>query len=221
MEKIKDIILKIGKYAIIPVVEIDSLDHVEPLVNALVDGGLPIVEITFRTEAGQKAINTIKKKWPKVILGAGTILTVDQLRLAQDSGADFGVSPGLNYKLVEESLKVGFIFTPGIATPTEIEMAIGYGIRVLKFFPAESLGGLKYLNDIYAPYAHLNLRFNPTGGITLKNMDEYINFKAVYAVGGTWVARKDLISNGRWDEIRNNADMAVNKVKRLRKNFRR
>lgn len=204
-----EILVEIENYGIIPVIEIDEIDHIEPLINTIMSGGLPIVEITMRTKAGRKAIEIIKKRWPQLILGAGTLLNKEQIRFAVDYGADFGVSPGMNERVVEEALKLNFNFYPGIATPSDIERALNYGINRMKFFPAESLGGLNMLKSIYAPYKHLKVKFNPTGGINPENMTSYLTFEGVYAVGGTWIAKKEDIKNGNWEKIKESVVKAL------------
>jgi len=212
-----DLIKQLEQYGVIPVIAIESAKDALPLADALIAGGLPIAEITFRTEAGAEAISLIKKKRSEVILGAGTILSIDQLLHAVDCGADFGVAPGLNEKIVEEALKHDFMFAPGVVTPTEIERALSYELKYLKFFPAEASGGVNLLKALYAPYRHLGIRFNPTGGINLGNMESYLSLEAVYAVGGSWVAKKDVIAAGRWDEITENARKIGDAVHAIRK----
>ena len=207
--------LELEKYGIIPVIELINANSIEPLIKSLLEAGLPVVEITLRTEAGKKAIEIIKKRWPKIILGAGTLLNKDQIRFAVDYGADFGVSPGMNERVVEEALKLKFSFCPGIATPSDIERALNYGMKRLKFFPAEALGGLDMLKNLYAPYKHLGIKFNPTGGINPKNMEDYLRFEGVYAVGGTWIARGIDIENGNWEKIKSNIKEALSISKKI------
>lgn len=192
---------KIGKFRIVPVIAIEDADSALPLADALIEGGLPVAEITFRTEAAAAVILKIAKERPDMLIGAGTILTIENLKRAIDCGAKFGVAPGFNPKIVEESLKLNFPFSPGVMTPTDIEAAIGYGIKVLKFFPAEAAGGTKMLKSLAAPYAHLGVRFIPTGGINLEILNNYLSIPQVLAVGGTWIAKAEDINNKNWKQI--------------------
>lgn len=198
---IDEIYQRIGKYRIVPVIAIEDADSALALADALIEGGLPVAEITFRTEAASAVIFKIAKERPGMLIGAGTILTIDNLKRAIDCGAKFGVSPGFNPKIVEESVKLNFPFSPGIMTPTDIEAAIGFGIKVLKFFPAEASGGTKMLKSLVAPYAHLGIRFIPTGGINLEILNNYLNIPQVLAVGGTWIAKAEDIKNKNWQQI--------------------
>jgi len=192
---------KIEKFRIVPVIAIEDADSTLPLADALIEGGLPVAEITFRTEAASAVISKIAKERPEVLIGAGTILTIDNLKKAIDCGAKFGVSPGFNPKIVEESVKLNFPFSPGIMTPTDIEAAIGYGIKVLKFFPAEAAGGTKMLKSLAAPYSHLGVRFIPTGGINPEILNNYLSIPQVLAVGGTWIAKAEDINKKNWKQI--------------------
>ena len=192
---------KIGELAVVPIVAIDDADAAVPLADALIEGGLPIAEITFRTEAGAAVMKKLKDQRPEIMLGAGTILTVDNLRRARDCGATFGVSPGFNTKVVEEALKLGFPFSPGVMTPSDVEAALGMGLTVLKFFPAEACGGVKMLKALAGPYGHTGVKFIPTGGINAGNFLEYLDLDVVLAVGGSWVAKRDDIAAANWDKI--------------------
>ncbi len=195
---------KIGKFAVVPVVAIDDADAAVPLADALIAGGLPIVEITFRTEAGAAVMKKLKDERPDVMLGAGTILTVDNLRRARDCGATFGVAPGFNTKVVGEALELGFPFSPGVMTPSDVEAALDMGLTVLKFFPAEASGGVKMLKALAGPYGHTGVKFMPTGGINAGNFLEYLALDVVLAVGGSWVAKRDDIAAANWDKIKAN-----------------
>jgi 2-dehydro-3-deoxyphosphogluconate aldolase/(4S)-4-hydroxy-2-oxoglutarate aldolase len=146
----------------------------------------------------------IKKERPEILLGAGTILTLDELKMAIDIGAAFGVAPGFNPKIVQESLKNNFPFMPGVMTPTDLEGALSLGIQIFKFFPAEAAGGAKYLSSLSAPYSHRNIQFIPTGGVNLLNLTEYLLLKSVMAVGGTWIAKSVDINNGAWETVTKN-----------------
>ena len=199
-----DVYARIAELGVVPVVAIDDADKALDLADALTAGGLPVAEITFRTAAGQAAIERIARQRPDCLVGAGTILTVGQLKAARDAGAAFGVAPGLNPKVVAEAVRTGFAFSPGVMTPTDIEAALDMGLKVLKFFPAEAAGGLKMLEALAGPYKHTGVKFVPTGGISPGNFIEYLASDVVLAVGGTWVARQEDIAAGRWETIQAN-----------------
>ena len=207
---------KLQNLAVIPVIAIESLASALPLADALIEGGLPVAEITFRTPVAGEALALISRERPELILGAGTVLTMDQLERAKRSGARFGVSPGLNPKIVQAARAMDLPFIPGVVTPTEIERAIGLGARALKFFPAEASGGSVMIKALHAPYAHLGVKFMPTGGVTMKNLEAYLQNPAVMMVGGTWIAKKEAIAAGQWDHIRDNCLLAVELVRGLR-----
>jgi len=202
------ILEQIGLRGIVPVVVINDASHAEPLADALMGGGLPCVEITFRSGAAQAAIGSIAKKFPGMLLGAGTVLSVEQAKTAVGLGARYIVSPGFNPKVVEYCLSNDIPVTPGVATPTEIEAALELGLEVVKFFPAEANGGLPFLKAIAAPYK--KVRFIPTGGIDESNLLGYLKFPQVLACGGSWMVKAELISAGKFDEIRRLTAQAVN-----------
>ena len=208
---------RIRKAGVVPVIAIESADFALPLADALVSGGLAVAEITFRTDAAAETIAVLKKKRPDILIGAGTILSIDNLLKATDCGAVFGVSPGLNPAVVEKAAGLGFPFFPGVLTPSEIEQGLSLGMRVLKFFPSEISGGAAMIKSLAAPYAHLGVRFIPTGGVTIDNLERYLALSEVLAVGGTWIAKKDAIAAGRWEEIRSNACEAVSVTRRMRR----
>ncbi len=201
---------QIGLCGIVPVVTINDAHHAGPLAEALSEGGLPCIEVTFRTAAAPAAIGAIAKQHPSMLLGAGTVLTVDQAKQALDLGSRYIVSPGLNRKVVEYCLTHDIPITPGVATPTEVEAALDLGLNVVKFFPAEPLGGLPYLKAIAAPYTMV--KFIPTGGIDESNLLGYLKFPSVVACGGSWMVKADLISGGRFDEIRTITSRAVGQM---------
>ncbi len=201
------ILENIGLIGIVPVIAIDYAEDAEPLAQALTEGGLPCAEVTFRTKAGKEAITRIAKSHPSLLLGAGTVLTVEQARSAVDAGAKFIVSPGLNRKVVEYCLANDIPITPGVMTPSEIEVALEYGLEVVKFFPAEAGGGLPYLKAISAPYKALH--FIPTGGIDESNLLAYLRFPRVHACGGSWMVRPEMITNRQFDEIKKITSSAV------------
>ncbi len=206
----------ISRCGIIPVIAIESVDAALPLADALVAGGLPIVEITFRTAAAAEAIRRIASQRPEVLVGAGTVLSVENLETARACGARFGVAPGLNPQAVCRAKELGMPFVPGVATPSEIEQGLSLGCTVLKFFPAEALGGLSTLKALAGPYAHTGVRFVPTGGVSEKNLEAYAALKSVAAVGGTWIAKPEDIAEGRWPEITARCRRALEIVARAR-----
>jgi 2-dehydro-3-deoxyphosphogluconate aldolase / (4S)-4-hydroxy-2-oxoglutarate aldolase len=199
---------EIGLIGIVPVIAIENAEDAQPLAQALVEGGLPCAEVTFRTAAAKNSIEQMAKAYPAMMLGAGTVLTIDQVKAAIGAGAKFIVAPGLNPKVVEYCLANNIPVTPGVATPTEIEVALGYGLDVVKFFPAEANGGLEFLKAISAPYK--NLKFIPTGGIDERNLLSYLNFNRIHACGGSWMVKSDLITNKKFDEIKKLTTQAVN-----------
>ena len=200
---------QIGRLRIVPVVIIQDELDAEPLAQALLDGGLPTMEITFRTDAAKPAIGRIAKSHPSIVLGAGTVLTVDQVKAAVDAGAKYIVSPGIPRKVVEYCLKKNICVTPGVVTPTEIGVALELGLDVVKFFPAEASGGIEYLKAISAPFP--NLKFIPTGGIDESNLLPYLQHPKVLAVGGSWMVKPALIAGKQFGEITRLTAQAIQK----------
>ena len=199
------------KMRVIPVVAIENARDAAPLADALIEGGLPCAEITFRTAAAIDAMHTMAQRGD-ILVGAGTVLKVDQVKAAVDAGAQFMVSPGFNPKVVGYCVENNIAITPGICTPSDIEAALEFGVEVLKFFPAEAFGGLKTLKAMSGPYG--TVRFVPTGGISPVNLVEYLQFPKTLACGGTWIAKTALISGGQFDQILSNAKEAVDLVKK-------
>lgn len=198
---------KIGELGVLPLMTVNSPDDALRTGEALLKGGLPAAEVTFRTAAAEKSIAALTKAMPELFVGAGTVLTTEQADRAAGAGAKFAVSPGLNPKVVQYCRKIGLPMAPGICTPTDIEAAMELGLEILKFFPAEAMGGLKTLKAISAPYG--NIIFMPTGGINAENLTEYLRFKKVLACGGTWIAPNELIDGKKFDEIARRAGEAV------------
>jgi 2-dehydro-3-deoxyphosphogluconate aldolase/(4S)-4-hydroxy-2-oxoglutarate aldolase len=190
---------KLEKIGIVPVIKIDDAGKAVPLAKALVAGGSPCVELTFRTAQAEEAIRRIAKEAPEVLLGAGTILTTEQVDRAIGAGAQFIVSPGFNPKVVAYCRQKGILITPGCANPSDIEQALEFGLEVVKFFPAEQAGGLDYIKAISAPYP--GLKFMPTGGINAGNIASYIAYDRILACGGSWMATPDLINAGDFAQI--------------------
>lgn len=197
----EEIFSRIAQLGVVPVVSIETVGAAIPLADALLEGGLPVVEITFRTAAAAEVIRRIAKERPKVIVGAGTVLTSANLEAAKASGAAFAVAPGLNPEIVKRAQAIGLPFVPGIATPTDIELGMSLGCEYLKFFPAEALGGVGMLEALSAPYKHTGLRFMPTGGVNAMNLETYLKLETVMAAGGTWIAKKEDLENGKWDTV--------------------
>jgi 2-dehydro-3-deoxyphosphogluconate aldolase / (4S)-4-hydroxy-2-oxoglutarate aldolase len=205
---------KFEHLGIIPVIEIEDSKDAVPLAQALIAGGLPIAEVTFRTEAAQKAIQNMAQNAPGMIVGAGTVLNVSQAEQAVASGARFIVSPGFSPTVVRWCLDHGIAVFPGVATPTEITQALDYGLQVLKFFPAEALGGVKVLKALSGPFK--KARFIPTGGISGDNLPYYLALPSVLACGGSWIAPKKLITSCNFAEITQLTIAAANLVKQIR-----
>jgi len=195
----KDITEQINDLGIVPVVKIDNAKDALPLAQALLDGGLPVAEITFRTDAAEESIKQIASNIPDILVGAGTVLSVDKAERAINAGAKFIVTPGFSSAVVKFCNERKITVNPGIATPTEIQMALDMGLDVVKFFPASIFGGLKALKAMSAPYTMV--KFIPTGGINAENLVDYIMFPKVLAVGGSWMVKADLIKEGKFAEI--------------------
>jgi len=195
----KDIAKQIESLGVVPVVAIEDAKDAASLGEALIAGGLPCAEITFRTAAAEAAIKRIAQQNPDMLLGAGTILTVSQAQKAVAAGAKFIVTPGFDEAVVDWCLANQIPITPGVATPTEINMALNKGIGVLKFFPAEALGGVKMLKAIGGPYR--DVKFIPTGGINSDNFADYLALPQVLACGGSWLVKKQTISAGKFETI--------------------
>jgi len=211
---VPEILDTLGRLGVVPVVKIERAEDAVELGRALLAGGLPCAEITFRTAAAEEAIRRISSRVPEIVLGAGTVLSVDQADRAVSGGAQFIVSPGFNQKVVAWCLQNKIAVTPGVATPTEIDMALDKGLDILKFFPAEALGGMATLKAIAAPYA--GVKFIPTGGINLDNLAEYLAHSSVHCCGGSWLVKASLITAGRFDEIARLAQEAVSVVRQVR-----
>lgn len=205
-----DVFNQFARHRLLPVIVIDDADHAAPLADALLAGGLPLAEVTMRTPAAESAIRAMSKRGG-ISVGAGTVLSVDLCKKAMDAGASFVVTPGFNAKVVDYCVENNIPITPGIATCTEIEFALERGLSVVKFFPAESIGGAKALKAIGAPYAHV--KFVPTGGINEKNLADYLSIRQVLAVGGSWMVSKELLNAGKFDEVTRLTKAAVEMVK--------
>lgn len=194
-----ELLEKLSNAGLVPVIKVEDAKDAVPLCKALSDGGLPVAEITFRSDAAEEAIRLVHQQLPEVILGAGTVLTRDQVDRAVAAGATYIVSPGLNPDTVRYCLEKGVPVVPGCANPSDVEIALSLGLKTVKFFPAEALGGLKMIKAMSAPYG--NLRFLPTGGINEKNLIEYLSFNKIIACGGSWIVPNDAVANKDWAEI--------------------
>lgn len=205
------LVARLRALRVVPVIVIDDPDHAVPLANALADGGLPCAEVTFRTPAAAEALRRIVLERPDFVVGAGTVLTVEQADQAAAAGASFAVAPGLNPRVVQHCQAIGLPMMPGVCTPSEIERAMEMGLRAMKFFPAEPAGGIGYLKAVAAPYG--DLAFMPTGGVSRDNLLGYLEFKRVAACGGSWMAPSDWIAAGAFDRIRDETRRVVELVR--------
>ena len=211
----KDLEERFYKIGVIPVIALDDAKDASPLGDALMKGGLPAAEVTFRTAAAVDTIKTLKKEFPDMLVGAGTVLTTEQADRAIDAGAEFIVAPGLNPKVVKHVLDKGYPMSPGIATATEIEAALDLGLTFVKFFPAEANGGLPMIKALAGPYT--NVKYMPTGGVSAKNLAEYLAYDKIVCCGGTWMVKKDLVAAGNFAEIEKMSKEAADIVKQYHK----
>lgn len=209
---------RLSQYGVVPVIAIDDASQAVAMADALIAGGLPVAEVTFRTDAAGAAIAAISNERPDVEIGAGTVLTEGQLDAAQAAGARFCLSPGLDADLLVHAKQVGMPFAPGVMTPTDLQAALKAGCEMVKFFPGGPAGGPNMLKNISAPYAHTGIGFNPTGGVNMANLPEWLALPNVRAVGGTWIATRDDIAAGNWAKITENAAAAVALVAEIRSN---
>lgn len=192
---------RINQRRIVPAATINDVDEGLRMAEALLAGGLDIIEVTFRTAAAADAIRAIAREFPDMLLGAGTVLTLDQLARAADSGVTFAVAPGLNTEIVAKAQELGVSFIPGVMTPSEVDLGIRLGLPILKLFPASVVGGAKAVKALAGPYGHTGIKFLPTGGVSAANLSEYLAVPAVAAVGGSWMVARDLVQNENWAEI--------------------
>lgn len=195
-----DTLVKLSQIGIVPVVALNDIKDARPLAKALCDGGLPCAEVTFRTDCAEEAIRVMTTEFPQMFIGAGTVLTTEQVDRAVGAGARFIVSPGLNPEVVKYCVDKNIPVTPGCANPSDIEQALALGLDVVKIFPAEAIGGLKLIKSMAAPY--VNMKFMPTGGINAKNLNDYLAYDRIVACGGSWMVSGDLVKAGKFDEIK-------------------
>lgn len=212
-----EIIKKIDDAGVIAVLVIDELKHAVPVAKALLKGGVDTIELTLRTPVAMDAARAIKSEVPEITLGFGTVLTTDQVKAVAKLDADFAVAPGCNPKIIEAARELGLSFAPGIMTPTDIEIAIEQGCRVLKYFPAESSGGMNHLANMVAPYQYLELKFIPLGGLSMANAASYLESPLITAIGGSWIAKRPLIQAENWDAITENAKEIRKLITEIRK----
>lgn len=192
---------------VVPVIQINEVADAAPLAKALMDNGLPIAEVTLRSEAALESIRIMRETCPELLVIAGTVITPEQAEQAYEAGAQLVVSPGFNPRTIEFCQKMNIPVIPGVATPGEMEQAMNFGLSVLKFFPAEANGGVTMLKAVSAPYQ--KLRFMPTGGITTSNINSYLALPNVVCCGGSWMIDKELIAQGKWDELGSLIQQAV------------
>ena len=210
----KEIAEKFQKFGVVPVVVLEDTKDAVPLAKALVEGGLPCAEVTFRTEAAEESIRLRAEQFPEMLVGAGTVLTTEQVDAAVGAGAKFIVSPGFDPKIVDYCLEKDIPVFPGCITPSEVAQAVKRGLKVVKFFPAEPAGGLKYIRAIAAPYTMM--KFMPTGGINPQNVREYLAYDRIAACGGSWMVKNTMIENNEFDRIEELVKEAVEIVKESR-----
>lgn len=196
-----EIFARLNASCVVAVLVIDRAEDAVPVAEALLAGGVTAMELTLRTPVALDALRAVKRAVPQMLAGIGTVLRPEQVMQVLDAGGDFGVAPGMNPRVVEAALHAGLPFAPGICTPSDIERALEFDRKLLKFFPAEPSGGLPYLRSIAAPYAHLGVKHIPLGGLTVKNMADYLGEPSVGGIGGSWLAQRDAIRAGDWPGI--------------------
>lgn len=199
-----EIIQKIDAAGVIAVLVIDELKHAVPVAKALLKGGITAIELTLRTDVAWDAAKAIRDEVPEMILGFGTVLTDGQAKAAAELGADFAVAPGCNPRVIAAAREYGLSFAPGIVTPSDIEIALEQGCRIMKYFPAETSGGITHLTNMVTPYQYLGLKFIPLGGLSLSNASSYLKSPLITAIGGSWLAKQDLIKGEQWETITQN-----------------
>jgi len=212
----EEVMARMQRTGVIAVLVLDRVEDAVPLARALLAGGVDLMELTLRTPVAVEALRRIVGEVPEMLAGMGTVLTPEQVVAVKAAGAAFGVAPGMNLRVVRAAAEAGLPFAPGVVTPTDIEHAVECGCRLLKFFPAETSGGLKHLKYMAAPFAHLNVRFIPLGGLDLTNLEKYLRDPLIQAVGGSWLAPRDLIQQQAWSKITDNARQATQLVQRIR-----
>lgn len=213
-EQLQDHLYRTG---VIAVLMLDEAEDAVPVARALLAGGVDCIELTLRTEAAMEALRRVRSEVPDMKIGVGTLLNPEQVLAVKDAGAAFGVAPGMNPRVVQAARQAGLPFAPGVCTPTDIELAVEQGCRLLKFFPSEPSGGLAYLRTIAAPFAHLGVKYIPLGGVGASNAETYLTESAVQALGGSWLAPREVIRQKDWSRITANAAEVSAIVRRVRK----
>lgn len=213
--KMKELAEKFQKFGVVPVVVLEDTKDAAPLAKALVEGGLPCAEVTFRTEAAEASIRLMAEQFPEMLIGAGTVLTKEQVDAAVKAGAKFIVSPGFDPEIVDYCLEKEIPILPGCISPSEVAQAVKRGLNIIKFFPAEAAGGLAMIKAMAAPYT--SLKFMPTGGINAKNLEEYLSCDKILCCGGSWMVKGDLVKAGEFDKIREMTKEARQLVDAIRK----
>lgn len=206
----------VAAIGVVPVIALDDARHALPLADALADGGLRVIEVTFRTSAAVDTIRQIAQHRPEMLVGAGTVLNEAQADAAKVAGAMFALSPGIDRAVLDHAAQIGLPFAPGIMTPSDLQIAVRAECKLVKFFPAMAAGGLTMLKNIVGPYLHTGIGFNPTGGVTRDNLTDWLEYAPVRAVGGTWIATSADIAAENWDKIRGNAAEAAGLVREAR-----
>lgn len=209
-----EILEKLGQFGVVPVVVLDDAKNAAPLAKALCEGGLACAEVTFRTEAAQESIRVMTKEYPDMVVGAGTVLTTEQVDRAIEAGARFIVTPGLDPVIVKYCMEKQIPITPGVVTPSELAQAVNLGLDLVKFFPAEPSGGLPMIKALAAPYN--KMKFMPTGGINANNITDYLRYDKVFACGGSWMVKDSLVKAGDFDQITAMTKEAVSIVRSVR-----
>ena len=209
-----EVLQRVEEMGVVPVVVLNDAKDAEPLAKALCEGGLPCAEVTFRTEAAEESIRIMATKFPEMLIGAGTVLTTEQVDRAVAAGAKFIVSPGFDPEIVDYCLAKNILVLPGCITPSEIAQAVKRGLEVIKFFPAEQFGGVATIKALAAPYT--SVRFMPTGGVSAKNLADYLGFKKIVACGGSWMVKGNMITAGEFDKIKEMTAEAVALIKEIR-----
>ena len=209
-----ELLQRVEEMGVVPVVVLNDAKDAAPLAKALCDGGLPCAEVTFRTEAAEESIRIMATQFPQMLIGAGTVLAIDQVDRAVAAGAKFIVSPGFDPEIVDYCIEKGILVLPGCITPSEVAQAVKRGLSVIKFFPAEQFGGVATIKALAAPYT--SVRFMPTGGVSAKNLADYLGFKKIVACGGSWMVKGNMIAAGEFDKIKEMTAEAVALVKEIR-----
>ena len=215
---LQEIKVHLSEKSVIAVVTIDDIDKSNYVCEALLEGGVDIIELTLRTKNVFDVMDNISKNFTQIMIGAGTILSKHQVKQAKQSGALFGLAPGFDPGTIEEADKFNLPFIPGVCSPSDIQSALRYDLNLLKFFPAEFFGGIDYLKSISAPFVQKNLKFIPLGGISIDSAEKYLNSDLVMAIGGSWIANNYLIKNCDWEEIKDRANLICDLIKKTKGN---